>query len=249
MIVIKSPVEVQKIGGAGRIVAEILEGLKTNVSAGMTTADVEAYVDGEIRKRKAVAAFKGYRGYPSSICISLNAEVVHGIPSRSVKIRNGDLVSIDLGIILQGFYGDAAITIPVGHVSEEAAKLTAVTEQSLYAGIEQAVVGNRVSDISAAIQKYVELHGFNVVRAFVGHGIGRQLHEEPQVPNYGRPGQGARLKEGMTLAIEPMVNAGTPDIVILHDGWTAVTADGRLSAHFEHTIAVTKNGPIVLTKL
>ncbi|KAF0177720.1 MAG: methionyl aminopeptidase [Nitrospirae bacterium] len=249
MIVIKSQAEIQKIGSAGRIVAEILEGLKSNIVAGMTTADVEAHVDSEILKRKAVAAFKGYRGYPSSICISLNAEVVHGIPSRSVKIRNGDLVSIDLGIILQGFYGDAAITIPIGNVSEEAAKLTAVTEQSLYAGIEKAIVGNRVSDISAAIQEHVESHGFNVVRAFVGHGIGRQLHEEPQVPNYGRPGQGVRLKEGMTLAIEPMVNAGTPDIVILHDGWTAVSADGSLSAHFEHTVAVTKNRPLVLTKL
>ncbi|HSW63760.1 MAG TPA: type I methionyl aminopeptidase [Dissulfurispiraceae bacterium] len=249
MIVIKSQAEIQKIGSAGRIVAEILEGLKKNIVAGMTTADVEAHVDGEIQKREAVAAFKGYRGYPSSICISLNAEVVHGIPSRSVKIRNGDLVSIDLGILLNGFYGDAAITIPVGNASEEAAKLTAVAEQSLYAGIQQAIVGNRVSDISAAIQKHVESHGFNVVRAFVGHGIGRQLHEEPQVPNFGRPGQGARLKEGMTLAIEPMVNAGTPDIVILHDGWTAVSADGSLSAHFEHTVAVTKNGPLVLTKL
>ncbi len=249
MIVIKSHAEVHKIGAAGRVVAEILEGLKKYVVAGMTTADVEAYVDSEIQIRKAVAAFKGYRGYPSSICISLNAEVVHGIPSRSIKIRNGDLVSIDLGILLHGFYGDAAITLPVGTVSDEAEKLCTVTEQSLYAGIERAIVGNRVSDISAAIQKHVESHSFNVVRAFVGHGIGRQLHEEPQVPNYGRPGQGARLKEGMTLAIEPMVNAGTPDIVIMHDGWTAVTADGRLSAHFEHTIAVTKNGPIVLTKL
>ncbi len=249
MIVIKSHAEVRKIGGAGRIVAEILEGLRIYVVAGMTTADVEAYVDCDIQKRNAVAAFKGYRGYPSSICISLNSEVVHGIPSRSVKIRNGDLVSIDLGILLDGFYGDAAITLPVGTVSAEAAKLCTVTEQSLHAGIERAIVGNRVSDISAAIQKHVELHGFNVVRAFVGHGIGRQLHEEPQVPNYGRPGQGARLKEGMTLAIEPMVNAGSPDIVIMHDGWTAVTADGSLSAHFEHTIAVTKNGPVVLTKL
>lgn len=237
------------MAAAGRIVAEILESLKTVVSAGMSTADVEAYVDAEIKHRKAIPAFKGYRGYPSSICISLNAEVVHGIPSKSVKIRKGDLVSIDLGVILGGYYGDAAITIPVEGVSPEARRLSDVTEQALYAGIEQAIIGNRVSDISSAIQKYVEVHGFSVVRAFVGHGIGRQMHEEPQIPNYGKPGQGPRLREGMTLAIEPMVNAGTFDVVILRDGWTAVTADGALSAHFEHTIAVTRQGPRILTKI
>lgn len=237
------------MAAAGRIVAQILDALKSFVAVGMSTADVEAYVDAEIKRHKAIPAFKGYRGYPSSICISLNAEVVHGIPSKSVKIRRGDLVSIDLGVILAGFYGDAAITIPVEGVSAEAQRLSTVTEQSLYVGIEQAVVGNRISDISSAIQRYVESHGFSVVRAFVGHGIGRQMHEEPQVPNYGKPGQGPRLREGMTLAIEPMVNAGTHDIVILHDGWTAVTADGALSAHFEHTIAVTKQGPRILTKL
>lgn len=237
------------MAAAGRIVAEILESLKTVVSAGMSTADVEAYVDAEIKRRKAIPAFKGYRGYPSSICISLNAEVVHGIPSKAVKIRKGDLVSIDLGVILGGYYGDAAITIPVEGVSPEARRLSDVTEQALYAGIEQAIIGNRVSDISSAIQKYVEAHGFSVVRAFVGHGIGRQMHEEPQIPNYGKPGQGSRLREGMTLAIEPMVNAGTFDVVILRDGWTAVTADGALSAHFEHTIAVTRQGPRILTKI
>ncbi|HMK44895.1 MAG TPA: type I methionyl aminopeptidase [Dissulfurispiraceae bacterium] len=249
MIVLKSEAEIRKIAASGKIVADILEQLKTFVAPGMTTADVEVFVDGEILKRKAIAAFKGYRGYPSSICISLNAEVVHGIPSRSVRIRSGDLVSIDLGVLLQGYYGDAALTIPIGVVTDEAAELTAVTEQALYAGVEQAVVGNRVSDISAAVQHYVESHGFSVVRAFVGHGIGRQLHEEPQIPNYGKAGQGVRLKEGMTLAIEPMVNAGGPDVMILHDGWTAVTSDGRLSAHFEHTIAVTKSGPLILTKV
>lgn len=237
------------MAAAGRIVAEILQSLKTFVAVGMSTSDVEAYVDAEIARRKATAAFKGYRGYPSSICISLNAEVVHGIPSRSVKIRNGDLVSIDLGIILGGYYGDAALTIPVGAVSAEAARLSDVTERSLYVGIERAVVGNRISDISHAIQTFVEGEGFSVVRAFVGHGIGRQMHEEPQIPNYGKPGQGVRLREGMTLAIEPMVNAGTFDVKILRDGWTAVTADGSLSAHFEHTIAVTKTGPRILTKL
>lgn len=237
------------MAAAGRIVGEILDSLKSFVTAGMSTADVEAYVDAEIRGRKAIPAFKGYRGYPSSICISLNAEVVHGIPSRSVKIHKGDLVSIDLGVILDGYYGDAAITIPIETVSHEAQRLASVTEQSLYVGIEQAVVGNRVSDISSAIQTYVESHGFHVVRAFVGHGIGRQMHEEPQVPNYGKPGHGPRLREGMTIAIEPMVNAGTPDVVIMRDGWTAVTADGSLSAHFEHTIAITKNGPRILTKI
>jgi methionyl aminopeptidase len=249
MIVVKSPSEITKMAASGRIVAEILESLKTFIAAGMSTAEVETYVDAQIAERKAIPAFKGYRGYPSSICISLNAEVVHGIPSRAVKIRNGDLVSIDLGIILGGFFGDAALTIPVGGVSAEAARLSDVTEQSLYVGIEQAVVGNRISDISHAIQTYVEGHGFSVVRAFVGHGIGRQMHEEPQIPNYGKPGQGVRLREGMTLAIEPMVNAGTFDVKILRDGWTAVTADGSLSAHFEHTVAVTKTGPRILTKL
>jgi len=237
------------MAAAGSIVAEILESLKTFVSSGMSTADVEAYVDAEIKRRKAIPAFKGYRGYPSSICISLNAEVVHGIPSKVVRIRKGDLVSIDLGVILGGYYGDAAITIPVEGVSADAQRLSDVTEQALYAGIDQAVIGNRVSDISSAIQKYVEAQGFSVVRAFVGHGIGRQMHEEPQVPNYGKPGQGPRLHEGMTLAIEPMVNAGTFDVVILRDGWTAVTADGALSAHFEHTIAVTRQGPRILTKI
>ncbi len=249
MIVVKSQSEIQKMAAAGSIVAEILESLKTFVSSGMSTADVEAYVDAEIKRRKAIPAFKGYRGYPSSICISLNAEVVHGIPSKVVRIRKGDLVSIDLGVILGGYYGDAAITIPVEGVSADAQRLSDVTEQALYAGIDQAVIGNRVSDISSAIQKYVEAQGFSVVRAFVGHGIGRQMHEEPQVPNYGKPGQGPRLHEGMTLAIEPMVNAGTFDVVILRDGWTAVTADGALSAHFEHTIAVTRQGPRILTKI
>jgi len=249
VIVVKSQSEIQKMAAAGSIVAEILESLKTFVSSGMSTADVEAYVDAEIKRRKAIPAFKGYRGYPSSICISLNAEVVHGIPSKVVRIRKGDLVSIDLGVILGGYYGDAAITIPVEGVSADAQRLSDVTEQALYAGIDQAVIGNRVSDISSAIQKYVEAQGFSVVRAFVGHGIGRQMHEEPQVPNYGKPGQGPRLHEGMTLAIEPMVNAGTFDVVILRDGWTAVTADGALSAHFEHTIAVTRQGPRILTKI
>ncbi len=249
MIIIKSQPEIDKIAAACRIVAEILESLKSYVKVGMTTADVEAYAEKRIRQRKAIPAFKGYRGYPASACTSVNDQVVHGIPSRLVKLKSGDVISVDLGVILDGFYGDGAITIPVGDVDAGAQRLMQVTEESLYAGIKSAVVGNRVSDISNAVQRHVEAQGFSVVRAFVGHGIGHSLHEDPQVPNFGKPGQGQRLKHGMTLAIEPMVNAGTPDVEILEDGWTAVTADGKLSAHFEHTIAVTKNGPVILTKI
>lgn len=248
MIIIKSQSEIEKIAAASRIVAEILDHLRSFVRAGLSTADIEEYADAAIRQRNAVPAFKGYRGYPASTCISLNDQVVHGMPSRQVTVRSGDIVSIDLGVVLDGFYGDGAITVPVGEVDAEALRLIRTTEEALAAGIKAAVVGNRVSDISAAVQQHVEAGGFSVVRAFVGHGIGRSLHEDPQVPNFGRPGQGPRLKEGMTLAIEPMVNAGTADIKILDDGWTAVTADGRLSAHFEHTVAVTKQGPKVLTK-
>lgn len=249
MIIVKSQSEIKKIAAACRIVAEILESLKSFVRAGMSTAEMEIYVDREIRKRDAIPAFKGYRGYPSSVCISVNDQVVHGIPSRTAGLKSGDIVSIDLGVILDGFYGDAAITIPIGNVSPDALRLIRVTEEAFYRGIQKAVAGNRVSDISAAIQEHVESNGFSVVRAFVGHGIGRSLHEEPQVPNFGKPGQGPRLKEGMTLAVEPMVNAGGTDIKIQDDGWTAVTADGSLSAHFEHTIAITKNGAEILTKL
>ncbi len=249
MIIIKSPAEIQKISASCHIVAEILDYLKGYVKVGMTTADIEACVDRLIKKRKAEPAFKGYRGYPASVCTSVNNQVVHGIPSPKCVLKDGDILSIDLGVIKDGFYGDAAITIPIGNISKEAKELIRATEESLYKGIKEAVVGNRVSDISSAIQEYIESRGFSVVRAFVGHGIGRMLHEEPQVPNFGKPGQGHRLKEGMTLAIEPMVNAGQPDIKILEDGWTAVTSDGSLSAHFEHTVVITKNGPEILTKL
>jgi len=249
VIIIKSQSEINKIAAACRIVAEILEGLKAFVKIGISTADIEAYVDREINKRGATPAFKGYRGYPSSVCISVNEQVVHGIPSMAARLKNGDIVSIDLGAILDGFYGDAALTIPVGDISPEASRLIMVTEEAFYKGIEKAVAGNRVSDISAAIQDHVESNGFSVVRAFVGHGIGRSLHEEPQVPNFGKPGQGPRLKEGMTMAVEPMVNAGGPDVKILDDGWTAITADGSLSAHYEHTVVITKNGAEILTKL
>jgi methionyl aminopeptidase len=249
VIIVKSQREIDKIAAACRVVSEILKSLKSFVVADITTADIEEYVQDQIRKRKAVSAFKGYRGYPANACTSVNDQVVHGIPSRTVRLRDGDIISIDLGVILDGFYGDAAATFSVGTVGDEARKLMAVTEESLYAGIANAVAGNRVSDISAAIQRHVEANGFSVVRAFVGHGIGRSLHEDPQVPNFGEAGLGPRLKEGMTLAIEPMVNAGGPDVTILDDGWTAVTSDGQLSAHFEHTIAITKGAPVILTKI
>ncbi len=249
MVILKSQAEIRKIGEACRIVAEILAGLKSHIVAGITTIDIETFVDEEIEKRKgAVAAFRGYRGYPSSVCVSVNDQIIHGSPSRSAKLKNGDIVGVDLGVVLDGFYGDAAVTFPVGNITPEAARLLEVTEKALSLGIEQAVLGNRIGDIAAAVQHHVEENGYSVVRAFVGHGVGRSLHEEPQVPNFGRHGQGPRLKEGMTLAIEPMVNAGGYDVRILDDGWTAVTADGSLSAHFEHTIAITTQGPKILTK-
>jgi methionyl aminopeptidase len=193
-----------------------------------------------------VPAFKGYRGYPASICTSLNDEVIHGIPSKRV-LQEGDIFSIDLGVYKEGFFGDGAVTIPVGQIAPALERLLKVTEESLYIGIMNAIVDNRVSDISYAIQKHVESNGFSVVKAFVGHGIGRELHEDPQIPNFGPPGRGPRLREGMTLAIEPMVNLGSHEVVVLKDGWTAVTADGKPSAHFEHTVLVTSEGPRILT--
>jgi methionyl aminopeptidase len=247
VIILKSQAELKKMSGACRIVAEVLEGIKAQIADGITTADIDAFADGEMRRRGAVAAFKGYRGYPASICISVNGQVIHGIPSKSARIRNGDIVSVDFGAFFDGFYGDSAITVPVGSVTPEAGRLVEITEKSLYVGIEKAIVGNRIGDIASAIQGFVEANGYSVVRAFVGHGIGRSLHEAPSVPNFGRPGQGPRLKDGMTLAIEPMVNAGGSDVRILGDGWTAVTTDGSLSAHFEHTVAITKKGPKILT--
>lgn len=248
MIIIKSQEEVEKIARACKIVAQILRDLRDLIEPGIATKDIERFVDKTIAEKGAVAAFRGYRNYPSSVCTSVNDQVVHGIPSN-LRLKEGDILSVDLGIYLDGFYGDGAISIPVGKISSSAQRLLRITEEALYIGIEKAKPGNRVSDISSAIQRYVESHGYSVVRTFVGHGIGRSLHEEPQVPNYGSPGQGPRLKEGMTLAIEPMVNEGTHEVRILEDGWTAVTADGKLSAHFEHTIAITKNGARILTKI
>lgn len=248
MIVVKSKDEIERIADACRIVAEALEGVRAAVVEGVTTKEIERLAVELIKKKGGVPAFKGYRGYPAGICTSVNSEVVHGIPSER-KLEGGDILSIDLGVYLKGYFGDAAITVPVGKASDEAMRLVRVTEEALYKGIEAAGVGSRVSDISNAVQRHVEGEGFSVVRQFVGHGIGKLLHEEPQIPNYGAPGRGPRLRAGMALAIEPMVNAGGWEVVILDDGWTAVTKDGSISAHFEHTVAVTDGETRILTKL
>jgi len=245
---LKSAEEIEKMREANRIVAEILAGLKGKVRPGVTTEELDRYAEDELKEKKAKSAFKGYRGYPKALCTSVNSQVVHGIPSRT-PLKDGDLLSIDFGAYCNGFYGDAAITVPVGNVSGDALRLKKIAEEALYAGIEKAYPGNRLSDISFAIQSLVERNGFSVVRDFVGHGIGRSLHEEPQVPNFGSPGLGVRLKAGMVLAIEPMINAGGSEVKILQDGWTAVTKDGSLSAHFEHTVAITEDGPVILTRL
>lgn len=248
MIVLKSEDEIKRMADSCRIVAEVLDGIRNNLISGVTTKDLDGFVESYILSKRAHPAFKGYRGYPASVCASINEQVVHGIPS-SRKLRDGDIISIDVGVKYKGFYGDAAVTLPVGSVSNKAKKLLSVTEKALEAGIQEATAGKRLSDVSSAIQQYVESEGFSVVRSFVGHGIGRELHEEPQIPNFGRPGEGPELMPGMTLAIEPMVNAGTWEVIVLNDGWTAVTKDRSLSAHFEHTVAITKNGFNILTKL
>ncbi len=248
MIVLKSQDEIKRMADSCRIVAEVLEGVKEHVATGVTTKELDDYVESFILSKSAKPAFKGYRGYPASVCTSVNEEVVHGIPS-SRKLKDGDIICLDIGVLFRGFYGDSAVTLPVGNISAEAQKLISITEQSLQAGIEKAIDGNRLFDISSAVQQCVETAGFSVVRNFVGHGIGRNLHEDPQVPNFGKAGEGPRLVEGMTLAIEPMVNAGGWEVSVLDDGWTAVTRDRSLSAHFEHTVAITKNGYNVLTKL
>jgi len=247
VIFLKSPQEIEIMARAGQIVAEVMRSLKEVITVGATTKEIEQFADNRIRALDGRSAFRGYRGYPSSICASINEEVVHGIPS-SRKLKEGDIISIDLGVLYNGFFGDAAYTFPVGKIDEETALLMKVTEEALYCGIDKAVIGNRVNDISHAIQQHAEQHGFSVVKTFVGHGIGRQLHEEPQVPNFGSPGQGPRLRQGMTLAIEPMVNVGTFEVKVLQDGWTAVTADGKRSAHFEHTVVVMPGRARILTK-
>ncbi|MCP3677319.1 MAG: type I methionyl aminopeptidase [Deltaproteobacteria bacterium] len=247
-IILKSKDEIEKLRRSNIIVAEILGKLTDLIAPGVTGLDLEGVCEEELKKRRVKAAFKGYRGYPYCLCVSINEMVVHGFPSKRA-FKEGDLVSIDFGVLSEGFYGDSAVTIPVGHISSEVARLIDITCASLDRGIEAVRVGNRVQDISSAVQREVEGAGFSVVRAFVGHGIGRNLHEAPQVPNFGSPGKGMRLKEGMVLAIEPMVNAGGSDVKILDDGWTAVTKDGALSAHFEHSVAVTRNGPYVLSRV
>ena len=233
---------------ACQIVAASLEALKTYVEAGMTTRMLDAFVEARIRERGGIPAFKGYRHFPATLCASINEEVVHGIPSKKM-IYEGDIIGLDLGAIYDGFYGDAAITIPIGSIEPDVKRLLDVTEASLYAGIAQGRKGGRLSDISHAVQACVEKEGFSIVTDFVGHGIGRSLHEDPQIPNFGPKGQGPRLREGMVLAIEPMVNMGKADVAIMDDGWTAVSSDGSLSAHFEHTIAITENGPVILSQL
>jgi methionyl aminopeptidase len=232
---------------AGRLVGEVLTELAAHVAPGVTTADLDALAEERIVRAGAIPAFKGYHGYPATICASVNDEVIHGIPSPGRVLAEGDVISLDVGASLGGYYGDSAITLPVGTVSESAATLLRVTDEALYKAIAAVRIGARVSDIGHAVQQHVEAHGFSVVREFVGHGIGQQMHEEPQIPNYGEPGRGPRLTEGMVLAIEPMVNAGRPAVKVLADGWTAVTRDGSLSAHFEHTVAVTAGEPWILT--
>lgn len=248
MINCKSEREINYMRDAGNIVARTLAEIKLAVCPGVTTKELDTIAEDFITKQAAVPAFKGYHGYPACICASVNEEVVHGIPSLRM-LNDGDIISIDAGAVINGYCGDSAITLAVGNISAEANKLLEVTEASLYQGIAQAKDGNRLSDISNAVQVYVEANGFSVVRDYVGHGIGSNMHEEPQIPNFGRPGRGPRLGTGMTLAIEPMVNIGSYDVRTLLDNWTVVTKDGSLSAHFEHTVAITEVGPEILTKL
>jgi methionyl aminopeptidase len=247
VIVCKSAAEIERMRVANVLVADVLAELAAMVKPGVTTAELDAAAEMLVRAGGAEPAFKGYRGYPATLCASVNEQVVHGIPSERTLI-DGDIISLDMGVKLNGFYGDSAVTVPVGRVSAEVLKLLRVTQEALQKGIEQVRLGGRVSDIGHAVQHHVEENGFSVVREFVGHGIGSALHEEPQIANYGEPGRGPRLAEGMVLAIEPMVNMGRPAVRVLSDGWTAVTRDGSLSAHFEHTVAVTKQGPLVLTQ-
>jgi methionyl aminopeptidase len=247
MISIKTPAEIEKMVVSGRVVAEILRTLKTRVRPGITTRELDQAAYRLCQERKVKPAFKGYHGYPFSLCVSVNEEVVHGFPSER-KLALGDIVSLDFGVYLDGYFSDAALTIPVGPVSTQAEALIRVTREALFAGLARARSGNRLGDVSAAVQERVEAGGFSVVRHFVGHGIGRALHEDPQIPNFGEPGRGPLLKPGMVLAVEPMVNAGGYEVEILSDGWTAVTKDRSLSAHFEHTVAVTENGCRILSQ-
>ena len=245
----KSQAEIEKMRHSGRILRQVLNAVRELAVAGASTMDLEHAAEKKIKELGARPAFKGYHDYPCVLCTSVNQEIVHGIPSQRRVLKAGDIVSIDCGVVVDGYYADAAITVPVGGATTpELQRLLDVTRESLYRGIEAARLGNSVGDVGAAVQEYVEANGFSIVREFVGHGIGRQLHEEPQVPNFGVRGHGARLEEGMVLAIEPMVNAGRPGARLLSDKWTAVTEDGSYSAHFEHCVAVTRNGPMILTE-
>ena len=248
-IVCKSATELEKMRRSGHVVRQVLDTVKAMVKPGITTMDLERAAADKIEELGAKPAFKGYYDYPCVLCTSVNQEIVHGIPSERRVLKDGDIVSLDCGVVMDGYYGDAAVTVAVGgSLSPEVEKLLKVTEESLYKGIEKVRIGNAVGDVGAAVQEWVEAHGFSVVREFVGHGIGTKLHEDPQVPNFGTRGHGARLREGMVLAIEPMVNIGKPGARVLEDNWTAVTTDGSYSAHFEHCVAVTKNGPMILTE-
>lgn len=246
-ITLKSRDQILIMEEANRIVAEVLVMLQNTVEPGITTFELDRLAEELCEKRKAVPAFKGYRGFPGSLCVSINEEVVHGIPSRKRKLKKGDIISVDFGTFFKGFYGDSAVTIPVGKVDSLKHKLLKVTDESLHRAIDKVVVGNRVSDVSAAVQEYVEENGFSIVRQFVGHGIGTSLHEGPEIPNFVQNSSSPRLQEGMVLAIEPMVNAGTHKVNVLRDGWTVVTSDMSPSAHFEHSVAVTADGPLVLS--
>jgi methionyl aminopeptidase len=248
MVILKLPEEIEKARASNRIVAEVLSKLKEKVKPGVRTRDLDKLAEEIAEKRGAKPAFKGYNGFPYALCVSVNEVVVHGMPSERV-LMEGDIVGLDFGVYYQGFFGDATVTLPVGKVTQKASRLMQVTEQSLYAGIAQAKDGNRLGDISAAVQDMVEDAGYSVVRDFVGHGIGKNLHEDPQIPNFGKKGRGIELKSGMILAIEPMVNEGKYKIQVLPDGWTVITEDGSLSAHFEHSVVITDNGPEILSKL
>ncbi len=246
-IVIRTSKEIAKMRRSGVALRGVLDALRTSIAPGMTTMDLEKIAEAKISEAGAIAAFKGYHGYPAVLCTSVNDEVVHGIPTAKRILREGDVVSIDCGLIIDGYYADSAITLPVGNISEAAASLLDATERSLQAAIGAVKAGATLGDVGAAVQEVAEAAGFSVVREFVGHGIGTKMHEEPQIPNYGKRGQGIKLREGMVLAIEPMVNAGQHTVKVLEDGWTAVTVDGSLSAHFEHTVAVAAEGAEVLT--
>jgi methionyl aminopeptidase len=246
-IQIKSAAEIEKMRVSGIALRKVHNAVKAAVKPGATTMDLENAAEAVVKELGAKAAFKGYHGYPAVLCTSVNHEVIHGIPSAKRVLKEGDVVSVDCGVVVDGYYSDAAVTHPVGKISAAAEKLLRVTEASLYAAIDKAVVGGRLFDISWAVQSMCEAEGYGIVREFVGHGIGRNMHEDPQLPNFGNPGKGPRLKAGMVLAIEPMINIGTADVKVLEDGWTAITLDGSLSAHFEHTVAITKDGPRILT--